>query len=81
MLAPWECVSGRRQGSDRQVARAGESMVVLKGWSGEAVHGQGWPPVGVFGKDDVSDPSNDLEQSSPGSGAIFPTGSQVLHLL
>lgn len=81
MLAPWECVSGRRQGSDRQVARAGESMVVLKGWSGEAVHGQGWPPVRVFGKDDVSDPSSDLEQSSPFSGAILPSGSQVLHLL
>lgn len=59
----------------------GESMVVLKGWSGEAVCGQGWPPAGAFGKDDMSDPSDELEQSSPFSGAILPSGSQVLHLL
>ena len=56
-------------------------MVVLKEWSGEALRGWGWPPAGALGKDDTSDPSDDLEQSSPFFGAILPSGSQVLHLL
>lgn len=59
----------------------GEPMVVLKEWSGEALRGWGWPPAGALGKDDTSDPSDDLEQSSPFFGAILPSGSQVLHLL